>query len=179
MTTTTKRQQRKHDKKGASLIMCKREDGSTFVAMQYDPVIELRMSKGIVAIWEVEIDGNVRSVELIHDADFNHKEQTFPSAAFTVKIRPKGFRAEEYSGMGIQTTSYGSVDADAASQIAALLQEAVRVVDEIDSTKGKVPSHGTLPVALEVDYNTHEYLDPEAAAIQIALANKWDKKNRF
>ena len=176
MPTTTKRQ---HDEKGTSLILCKRADGSTFLARQYDPIIELRMPNGMVAIWEVEVDGTVRSVRLIHEADFDHKEQTYASAAFTVDIKPKGFLHEEYSGMGIQTTSYGSVDSDAASQIAALLQEAVRVVDVIDRSKGKVPSHGTLPVALEVDNETHEYLDPEAAAIQIALADKWDRKNRF
>ena len=176
MTTTTKRQ---HNEQGTSLILCKREDGSTFVAMQYDPVVRLNMTTDILAIWEVEVDGTVRSVRLIHNSDFDHKEQTYASAAFTVDIRAKGFLNKEYIGMGIQTTSYGSVDADAASQIAALLQEAVRVVAEIDSTQGKVPSHGTLPVALEVDNETHEYLDPEAAAIQIVLADKWDRKNRF
>lgn len=139
-------------------------DGSISVAMQYDPIIEqVAFTTDVKAIWAVECEaGRLREVILVHTEDYDEETDIIRHGAPTQRITLEKFGSGA-SAAQVSTTSYGSVDANVAAKIASLLNASVRVMNDLNATGGFVPNHERLPLSLEVDPATKEYLDADAA----------------
>jgi len=143
-------------------------DGRIKVAMQYDPIIEPVAFTDVKAIWTVECEaGRLREVILVHTEDYDEETDIIRHGAPTQRITLAGFGSGAAAAQ-VSTTSYGSVDANVAAKIATLLNAAVRVMNDLNATGGFVPNHERLPLSLEVDPATKEYVDADAAETFLA-----------